>query len=284
MRLTSFTAATVAVMAGSALLVAAPGASSAEPTPSSAYGFSLGGSPGQPAAKFPEGPRQAGGELPPDLEPLAAGGALTVTADDDHATAKVTDLTLGLGLAELPEELRDGLGQIQDACEQLPEEPAPGVDEQIFGELPGELQELIDTPGNLRDLCSVIGEGTFTELASIDTLHVECNDKTGTVAVSDLRLFGSTTPVNDTGNVGKNTSVLPAELAPLIKITLNRQTTEGKDFTVDGLVVELGGEEVAVLASTTCGEAPQAAARQSGGEAPTAPAPVPQRGSAPVTG
>ena len=41
MRLTSFTAATVAVMAGSALLVASPGASSADPTRSSAYGVSV---------------------------------------------------------------------------------------------------------------------------------------------------------------------------------------------------------------------------------------------------
>ncbi len=283
MRLTSFTAATVAVMAGSALLIAAPGASSADPSPSSAYGFSLGGSPGQPAAKFPEGPRKAGGELPAELGPLAAGGVLTVTADDDHATSEVTDLTLGSGLAGLPEELRDGLGQIQDACEQLPEEPAPGADEQIFGQLPGELKELIDTPGNLRDLCSVIGEGTFNELASIDTLHVECTDKTGTVAVSNVRLFGSTTPVNDTGNVAKNTSVLPAELDPLIKITLNRQTTRGKDFTVDGLVIELGGQEVAVLASTTCGEGAPAAGGSSP-DAPTAPAPTPQQGTAPVTG
>ena len=282
MRLTSFTAATVAVMAGSALLVAAPGASSADPSPSSAYGFSLGGSPGQPAAKFPEGPRNAGGELPAELGPLAAGGVLTVTADDDHATSEVTDLTLGSGLAGLPEELRDGLGQIQDACEQLPKEPAPGADEQIFGQLPGKLKELIDTPGDLRDLCSVIGEGTFNELASIDTLHVECTDKTGTVAVSNVRLFGSTTPVNDTGNVGKNTSVLPAELDPLIKITLNRQTTKGEDFTVDGLVIELGGEEVAVLASTTCGEGAPAAGGSP--EAPTAPAPTPQQGTAPVTG
>jgi hypothetical protein len=283
MRLTSFTAATVAVLAGSALLIAAPGASSADPSPSSAYGFSLGGSPGQPAAKFPEGPRNAGGELPAELGPLAAGGVLTVTADDDHATSEVTDLTLGGGLAQLPQELRTGLQQIQTACEELPAEPAEDLDKQILGKLPPKLQEVIDTPGNLRDLCSVIGEGTFTELASIDTLHVECTDKTGTVAVSDVRLFGSTTPVNDTGNVGKNTSILPAELDPLIKITLNRQTTKGKDFTVDGLVVELGGKEVAVLASTTCGEAPQAA-EGSSPEAPTAPAPTPQQGNAPVTG
>ena len=68
-------------------------------------------------------------------------------------------------------------------------------------------------------------------------------------------------------------------------MTLNRQT-EGPNgaFTVDGLVVSLGGGQAeAVVASTTCGEGiPQAANR--GGEVPTAPAPVPQQGSAPVTG
>ena len=161
-------------------------------------------------------------------------------------------------------------------------EPAEEIDEQIFGQLPGELKALINTPGNLRDLCDVVGKGTFAQLASVDTLQVECNDKAGTVDVSDVRLFGSTKPLNDTGKVAKNTSVLPAELDPLIKITLNRQTTKGEDFTVDGLVLEVGGEEVAVLASTTCGEAPQAAVGNT--EAPTAPAPTPQQGSAPVTG
>jgi len=283
MRLTSFTAAAVAVMAGSALLVAAPGASGDHQSSSSAYGLSLGGTPGQPAAKFPEGPGEAGEKLPAELGPLAAGGALTVTAEDDHATAKVTDLTLGNGLAQLPQELRAGLQQIQTACEELPAEPADG-DQEIVDQLPGELGELIDTPGNLRELCSVLGEGTFTELASVDELHVDCNDKTGTVAVSDVSVFGSTTAVNATDNVGRDTPVLPAELAPLIKITLNRQATEGENFTVDGLVLELGGEEVAVLASTTCGGPIAHPASDSSPEAPTAPAPTPQRGSAPVTG
>lgn len=284
MRLTSFTAAAVAVMAGSALLVAAPGASGDHQSSSSAYGFSLGGSPGEPAAKFPEGPREAGGELPAELEQLAAGGVLTVTAGDDNATAEVTDLTLGSGLEELPQELREGLQEIQTACEELPAEPAEEADQQIFNQLPGELQELINTPGNLRDLCLVLGGGTFDELASIDTLQVECNDKTGTVAVSNVRLFGSTTPVNDTDNVAPNTSVLPAELEPLIKITLNRQATEGENFTVDGLVVELGGEEVAVLASTTCGGPISHEPTQPRSKIKPAQAPTPVEGSAPVTG
>jgi hypothetical protein len=272
----------VALTTTATMMLGVPSASGAHQSSASAYGFSLGGSPGEPAAKFPEGPRRAGGELPAELEQLAAGGVLMVTADDDRATARVTELTLGSGLEELPEELRTSLQQIQEACDQLPEEPAPDVDQEIFDQLPGELQELIDTPGNLRDLCLVLGAGTFTELASVDTLHVECNDKTGTVAVSDVRIFGSTTPVNDTGNVASNTSVLPAELEPLIKITLNRQTTEGEDFTVDGLVVELGGQEVAVLASTTCGG--PIAHESSPEQLQPAPAPTPVKRDVPVTG
>lgn len=272
----------VALTTAATMMLGVPSASGDHQSSSSAYGFSLGGSPGEPAAKFPEGPRSAGGELPAELEQLAAGGVLTVTANDDRATAQVTDLTLGSGLEQLPEELRTGLQQIKDACDQLPPEPAADVDQQIFDQLPGSLQEVIDTPGNLRDLCLVIGGGTFAELASVDTLHVVCDDTTGSVAVSDVRIFGSTTAINDTDNVAPNTSVLPAELEPLIKITLNRQTTEGEDFTVDGLVVELGGQEVAVLASTTCGGP---IAHEPEPEEPgPAPTPIPIEGNVPVTG
>lgn len=272
----------VALAAAATVTLGVPNASGDHQSSSSAYGFSLGGSPGEPAARFPEGPRSAGGELPAELEQLAAGGVLTVTAKDDRATAKVTDLTLGSGLDQLPAELRTGLQQIKGACDQLPPEPADDVDQQIFDQLPGELQEVIDTPGNLRDLCLVIGGGTFAELASIDTLQVECNDKKGRVAVSDVRIFGSTTAINDTDDVAPNTSVLPAELEPLVKITLNRQSTQGESFTVDGLVVELGGQEVAVLASTTCG-GPIAHGTTPLQPQP-APTPTPVKGSAPVTG
>ena len=272
----------IALATAATMMLGVPSASGDHQSSSSAYGFSLGGSPGEPAAKFPEGPRSAGGELPAELEQLAAGGVLTVTANDDRATAQVTDLTLGSGLEQLPEELRTALQQIKDACDQLPPEPDDDVDQQIFDQLPGNLQELIDTPGNLRDLCLVIGGGTFAELASIDTLHVDCHDTTGSVAVTDVRIFGSTTAINDTDNVAPNTSVLPAELEPLIKITLNRQSTEGEDFTVDGLVVELGGQEVAVLASTTCGG--PIAHEPNPEQPPPASTPTPVERNVPVTG
>lgn len=273
----------VALATATAVMVGAPSASGDHQSSSSAYGVSIGGQAGQPAVEYKGGePKTGGGELPAELGPLASGGVLTLTAGDDQASAKVTDLTLGGGLAQLPEELRTGLQQIQAACDQLPAEPAEDVDDQIFGQLPGELQELLDTPGNLRDLCMVLGGGTFAELASVDTLHVECNDDSGTVAVSGVSIFGSTTPVNDTDTVAPGTSVLPAELEPLIKITLNRQSTSGEDFTVDGLVLELGGQEVAVLASATCGG--PIAHETEPREPARAPAPTPVERSVPVTG
>ena len=101
MRLTSFTAATVAVMAGSALLVAAPGASSADPTRSSAYGVSVnaGGQqvvPPSPTVESTDGSEQStGGSIPPEAAPLLAGGVLELTAGDDKASVAVTDLKIG---------------------------------------------------------------------------------------------------------------------------------------------------------------------------------------------
>ncbi len=275
----------VALATATALMLGAPSASGDHQSSSSAYGVSVGGQAGQPAVEYNGGAtKTGGGELPAELGPLAAGGVLVLEAGNDRASSKVTDLTLGGALAELPAELRDGLQQIQTACDQLPAEPAEDIDEQIFGQLPTELQELIDTPGNLRDLCQVLGGGTFTELASIDTLHAECDDNDGNVMVSNVSLFGSSTELNNPGDVAPNTSVLPAELEPLVKITLNRQTTKGEEFTVDGLVLEVGGQEVAVLASATCG-GPIADPTQPKPDKPApAPAPTPVERSVPVTG
>lgn len=275
----------VALATATAMMVGAPSASGDHQSSSSAYGFAIGGEGKQPEAKYPEGPESGGGEIPGELGPLAAGGVLTVTAGNDQASAQVTDLTLGSGLEQLPPELQEGLQQISQVCAELPAEPAEDVDQQLFEQLPGELQELIDTPGNLRDLCGVIGDGSFAELASIDTLQAECNGDTGRVAFSNVNIFGSTQPINDTDNAPVGVSVLPAELEPLIKITLNRQTQNGEEFTVDGLVVELGGEELAVLASATCGGPIAHEKKTTPAPAPApAPAPTPVERSVPVTG
>ena len=139
MRLTSFTAATVAVMAGSALLVAAPGASSADPTRSSAYGVSVnaGGQeavPPSPTVESTDGSEQStGGSIPPEAAPLLAGGVLELKAGDDKASVKVTDLEIGNVGDQIPPELKEQFEALQQACEdfEVPDAPLPDL-----GQLP----------------------------------------------------------------------------------------------------------------------------------------------------
>lgn len=284
MRPTSITATVVAVMAGSALLVATPGASSATPTRSSAYGVAVnaGGQevvPPSPSVESTDGSTQtAGGEIPPEAGPLLSGGVLELSAGDDEAGVSVTDLTIGNLAADLPPELREQLDQLQAACEGL--EQAPGEElPDILGALPINVEQ--PSEEDLIEFCSGLLNGGFANLATIDTLQVACNGDTGTVTVLGASALGSGAPL-DLENVEPNTEVFPDN--PLISVTLNRQSNGPRGgFTVDGLVVSLGeGEAEAVVASTTCGEGiPKPA---SDPEAPTAPAPTPQQGSAPVTG
>jgi hypothetical protein len=275
----------IALATAATMMLGAPSASGDHQSSSSAYGVSIAGQDGVPAVKYTGGTTvEGGGQLPAELGPLASGGLLALSAGDDQASAKVTDLTLGGALAELPAELRTALQQLQTACDALPAQPDADLDDQIFGQLPIELQELLDIPGNLRELCGVLGNATLEELASIGTLQVECEDDRGTVGVSEISILGSTTPVNDTDNVAPNTSLLPSQLDALVKITLNRQSTDGENFTVDGLVVELAGQEIAVLGSATCG-GPISHDPPAKDPAPApAPAPTPVERSVPVTG
>jgi hypothetical protein len=285
MRLTSFTAATVAVMAGSALLIAAPGASSADPTRSSAYGVSVNGGgqevvPPSPTVESTDGSEQStGGEIPSEAGPLLAGGLLKLTAGDDKASVVVTNLKIGNLAAELPKELTDQLDQLGAACDQF--EQAPGEEiPDILGELPiGGVQQ--PSEQDLVAFCNDLG--TLANLATIETLNVECNGDTGTVTVLGASLLGAGVPTN-LEDVAPNTKLFPDN--PLLDVTLNRQTKGPNGaFTVDGLVVSLGGGQAeAVVASTTCGEGIAQSAGGSSPEAPTAPAPTPQQGTAPVTG
>lgn len=284
MRQTSITATVVAVVAGSVLLAVAPGASSAAPTRSSAYGVAVnaGGQevvPPSPSVESTDGSMQStGGEIPPEAGPLLSGGVLELSAGDDEARVSVTDLTIGNLAADLPPELREQLDQLQAACEGV--EQAPGEElPDILGELPINVEQ----PGeeDLIEFCNGLLDGDFANLATIDTLQVECNGNAGTVTVLGASALGSGAPL-DLENVEPNTELFPDN--PLISVTLNRQSNGPRGgFTVDGLVVSLGeGEAEAVVASTTCGEV--IAQPTSNTEAPTAPVPTPQQGSAPVTG
>jgi hypothetical protein len=276
-------AAAMAITTG---LVTTANPSQAAATKSYAYGFSLGGEDGQPRAEHPGGPSNDGGRLPKDFGPLAAGGFLTVEASENQARATVTELTLGKGLRQLPEDLPQGLREFYQICDGFPEEFDGGEDPvgEALGELPGGLKETIKTAEDLRDLCDAVFGGDYTELVSVEVLDAECNGRNRTVTVQEAAVFGSE-PVTYS-DVPRNHQLLPEELAPLIKITLNKQYTNNKGgAVVEGLVLELGGQEVAVLASATCGEPIPTKPRPARAPAPKqAEAPEPVRQSVPVTG
>jgi len=289
MRLTSFTAATVAVMAGSALLVAAPGASSADPTRSSAYGVSVtaGGKevvPPSPFVESTDGSTQTAGgaaAFPPDAAPLLSGDVLALSAGDDKASVEVTDLKFGNLISELPPEVGAGLSELQAACEGVGEAPIEQFPD-VIGEIPLPLPNQ-PTEDELIEFCNGVFDGDQVTLATIETLQVSCEGDSGRVNVVGASALGSDVPAN-LQDVEANKELFPDN--PLISVTLNRQTPGSNGaFTVDGLVVSLGGGEAeAVVASTTCGEGiPQSSSGSTPG-APTAPAPTPQQGSAPVTG
>ena len=260
-------------------------ASDTHQSSSSAYALSLGGSPGQPAASYPEGPTSGGGALPDQLGPLAAGGVLTVTAGNDHATAQITDLTLGQAVAGLPDDLKNGIGQLTAACQVF--DNAGGADAAVgplndaIDQVPGGIGDVVDLPTAeaASDFCNALLDADMLDLAKVGTLLTECTDQTGSVTLTDVSVLGAQQPVL-AGKVKPETELLPPELAPVAKITLNHQVSDGENFTVQGLRIEVGGQEVAVLGSATCG-GPIAEHVQQDRPAPT---PQPVKRNAPVTG
>ena len=283
----------IALVTAGIMVVSASSASGEHQSRSSAYGVSVGGSPGQPSVEYKGGEtRTGGGEVPAELGPLAAGGVLTLTAGNDRATAKVTDLTLGQAAAELPQELKDGIGTLTQACTAFDQ---AGDADQAIGPLHAAIDQ-VQGIGQVVDLpttevatafCNALLDANILSLAKVGTLTTECNDRSGTVTLSDVQVLGAKQPVL-AGEVGKETQLLPAELADVAKITLNHQTLAGDNFTVEGLRVEVGGQEVAVLASATCGGSIAHAPAHSPATKPThprpAPVPTPTQTTAPVTG
>ncbi len=287
MRPSSLAATAAAVLVGSALLVTTPGASSAAPTRSSAYGVAVSGGgqqvvPPSPTVESTDGSTQhQGGSIPPEADPLLSGGVLELSAGDDEASVTVTDLTIGNLASQLPPELTDQLAQLQQACDGLAQAPGEEIPD-ILGQLPinGPDQP---TEEDLIAFCDGLTSGEIANLATLDTLQVECHGDSGTVTVAGASALGSGVPL-DLENVEPNTELFPDN--PLISVTLNRQSAGPRgSFTVDGLVVSLGeGQAEAVVASTTCGERIKVAGEQDNDPPAEAPAPQPQRDSAPVTG
>lgn len=283
--------ATGLAITATALLVATTSTASGEAvSSSSAYGVSVGGTPGQPAVESDgSGTQTGGGQVPDQLGPLASGGVLALSAGDDHATAAVTGLTLGSAVAQLPQELKDGLAHLTQVCSaveqgtQANEVVAPLND--ALDQVPG-LGQVVQVPTveAATAFCNGLLDSDILELATVGTLQAQCTDQTGSVTLSDVKVLGAPQPVL-AGEVAPETQLLPPELAPVAKITLNHQTRDGENFTVEGLRLEVGGNVVAVLASATCG-GPAPVVQETNGPKKNkqAPVPTPVRTSAPVTG
>lgn len=283
--------ATGLAITATALLVATTSTASGDAvSSSSAYGVSVGGAPGQPAVESDgSGTQTGGGQVPAQLGPLASGGVLALSAGDDHATAAVTGLTLGSAVAQLPQELKDGLAHLTQVCSaveqgtQANEVVAPLND--ALDQVPG-LNQVVEVPTveAATAFCNGLLDSDILELATVGTLQAQCTDQTGSVTLSDVKVLGAPQPVL-AGEVAPETQLLPPELAPVAKITLNHQTRDGENFTVEGLRLEVGGNVVAVLASATCG-GPAPVVQESKGpkKGKQAPVPTPVRTSAPVTG
>ena len=270
MRLTSFTAATVAVMAGSALLVAAPGASSADPTRSSAYGVSVnaGGQqavPPSPTVESTDGSAQPRGDaIPPEAGPLLAGGVLELTAGDDKASVEVTDLTIGNVAAELPPELTSSSSSSRQACEQLREAPAE--------ELAGHLRASCRSPWSSPPTAAVSSSSATAPRRRVRQPR-HPRHAAGRVQRRHRDRHGARSQCPRVARTARRPGerraehrAVPGQPAPQRDAEPSDRGAEGR-FTVDGLVVSLGGGQAeAVVASTTCGEGiPQAAGGSSRG-------------------
>lgn len=293
---TSFTAGITGIaMAATTLLVAAATTANGEQvSSSSAYGASIGGTPGEPAvASDGTSTQTGGGQLPAQLGPLASGGVLALSAGDDTASSAVTNLTLGSAVAQLPQPLKDGLANLNQVCTGLGQ--ATQANQAIaplndaINQVPG-LGTVVEVPTveAATTFCNGLLDSDILDLATVGTLQAQCTDQTGTVTLSDVKVLGAPQPVL-AGAVAPETQLLPPELAAVAKITLNHQVQDGENFTVEGLRLEVGGQLVAVLASATCG-GPAAAAEPVVQQAPPAkgpkqaPKPTPVKTSAPVTG
>jgi hypothetical protein len=294
MRTTFKVGVTGIAVAATAVLVVTTSTASGDPvSSSSAYGASIGGTPGEPAvASDGTSTQTGGGELPAQLGPLASGGVLALSAGDDTASSAVTNLTLGSAVAQLPQELKDGLANLNQACTavgqatQANEAIAPLND--AINQIPG-VGTVVEVPTveAATAFCSGLVDTDILNLATVGTLQSQCTDQVGTVTLSDVKVLGAPQPVI-AGAIAPETQLLPPELAAVAKITLNHQVTDGENFTVEGLRLEVGGQLVAVLASATCGgpaaEEPVVQQAQPSKGPKQAPVPTPVKTSAPVTG
>ena len=272
-------------VATAAVVLATSGTSQAAGSKSYAYGLDIvqGGESQvrQPYVESEDGSEQStGGSIPPEAEPLIAGGILELKAGDDQASVAVTDLTIGGAVAEMPAPLRDAIREFGALCEPaqgaptFPDDSLTGI--PVIGPL---LQDLEDA--ELATICDDLTDGELMNVLELGVVNIECTGDEGRMTVTDVSLLGAPLPLP--GDLEPDTALIPEN--PGLNITLNRQKANPDgSFTVDGLVIGLSDQAEIILGSATCGEPiPTEAAPDPEGP-PPAPAPEPVAGNLPVTG
>lgn len=273
------------------LVTTAPTATSAAPTKSYAYGLSINGEGKQPYVESTDGSTQTQGtpDFPSDLDPAVSGTIAQLQAGDDFASVRVADLTVGQGLAGLPTELKDGIGQLTQLCTEAVQpatEPTAPVFDGIRENAPTEL-ELADQQ-DVVAFCTGLLDNEVPALVGVTGLEVQCDGDSGAVTLAGVSLLGADLPL--AGEIEPDTKLLAGDAAPLAEaaqVTFNRQTSRGNGaFDVDGMVISLGGGEGEIIVGhTTCGEPLRRETGQAPGGTPRqAEAPTPVRQSVPVTG
>lgn len=305
------TAGVVTATAAFAVL-AGTGPSQAGGVPSSAYGAAATGA--FPFEKTPyiessDGRRHTNSQVELPENPVLSLRAVTTTAADSSASVEIIDAGVGKGLFE---ELPEPPKELQDLCDQLPlasdaasGSAAGGLSDGLEGlpKMPGGRQGTPKAPpldlgipgvppldqlpkGELPDLCRLLQDPPDS-IANIDTLNIWCKGDEGGVDVGTVRVLGQEVELPSTD---PNTEI-PAE--PLANITINRQTENADgSFTVDGVVVNLGGAQEIVLGSATCGNyvedredpTPKPDPEPKPDPTPQAPRPAPIPTHHPVTG
>ena len=198
----------------------------------------------------------------------------------------------GSAVDQLPPEAREGITQLQQLCEQVVT-PVEGqalepILSQIRDNAPTELQ--LPDQGAVTEFCNGLVDENLPSLVAIDTIDIECDGDSGRMSLAGTTVLGAPAPEPLQGDIPANTKLFAGQAAPLadaVQVTFNRQTKHANGaYSVDGVVVELGGGQgEIILGHTTCGEPlPREAGRAPARAPRQAEAPQPVQQNVPVTG
>ncbi len=294
--ITAAVGAVALVVAGASVaLIGGSSASQAAGTPSQAYGIQATGL--IPIDKAPvtvsdDGRLHEDSVASFPANPLLTGGIVTTRAANGEASASVADLGVGGGLLDQIPDLSEQLSPLCDALKQVDlgavNDQITGPDGTLLPDVLGPIVEGVDPnldlslitaldlgdllPDDLSGLCDVLSGKAG--LVGAEAVTAECHGNAGSLTVANLTALGL--PVQ----IDTNTVNSKVEVPGVLTITANRQTRNSNGtFTVDGLVINLLGQQEIVITSATCGRITSADPTPDPTDSPT---PVPTR--FPVTG